>query len=159
MGATMTKTNKITGRIGLRLRFGLAISALIAAVAAFFAIYFPSRLESAAGQALRARAIGLTTTAANLVAPALDYDQAVDAEQHLKTISADADLRYAVVLGADGRVFARHRAAGVPESAELRATATEAYSTVSGGMLHVSLPLRHGGRAIGTLVAGYSRDA
>jgi methyl-accepting chemotaxis protein len=146
-------------RFGFRTRLFLAFSLLIAGIAAFFSVYFPSRLSTSADAALKTRAIGLATVLANLVATSVEFDQQKDAETQLASVREDADLRYVLVLKNDNSVFARYRSKELHEGQEVIRQVDEVQTTLQDDMLHVHVPLRRGNSDVGTLAAGFSRKS
>src|SRR5690348_5892450 len=100
-------------RLAFRTKLVLSITVPIAALAAFFLWYFPSRYLEVAERALEERALGLSNVLANLEVPALEFEQPADAEAQFNTVSKDRDLRYVAVVKLDGTIFSKFYAPGV----------------------------------------------
>jgi methyl-accepting chemotaxis protein len=147
-------------KLGLRSRLMLTISALITAIAAFFAIYFPSKQEEAANVALETRALAVSTILAKLVAPAVEFDDEKGGSSELRNVKDQPDLLYIRVLRQDGSSFFQHRSKGVTAAQELVEPVTEQKVTSGNNALHVSMPLvSKDSQVIGTVVAGFSRQS
>ena len=115
-------------KLGLRSRLMLTISLLIAAIAGFFAWYFPSKQEEAANVALETRAVAVSTILAKLVAPAVEFDDEKGGTSELRNVKDQPDLLYIRVLRQDGSTFFSHRSKGVTASQELVEPVTESGS-------------------------------
>jgi methyl-accepting chemotaxis protein len=147
-------------KLGLRSRLMLTISALITAIAAFFAYYFPSKQEEAANIALQTRALAVSTILAKLVAPAVEFDDEKGGSSELRNVKDQPDLLYIRVLRQDGSTFFQHRSKGVTAAQELVEPVTEQRVTDRNNALHVSMPLvSKDSQVIGTVVAGFSRQS
>jgi hypothetical protein len=147
-------------KLGLRSRLMLTISALITAIAAFFAYYFPSKQEEAANIALQTRALAVSTILAKLVAPAVEFDDEKGGTSELRNVKDQPDLLYIRVLRQDGSSFFSHRSKGVTANQELVEPVTEQKVTNRNNALHVSMPLvSKDVQVIGTVVAGFSRQS
>lgn len=144
-------------RLGFRTQLFAVFSLLIASIAIFFALYFPLRGAAAADTALKIRASTVTNVLANLVSASVEFDQGRDAEAQLASVRNDADLSYILIVKTDGKVFARFRAPGVPETTEQVQAAKEFETELRGELLIVRVPLMASGVQIGTLLAGFSR--
>jgi hypothetical protein len=149
-------------RLGIRAKLTIAIAILSVGIAAFFSIYFPLRQADTANALLESRSRSLTSvlgTLSEASVVALDLGGAETLRDDLGKIgNADAAIIYLVVVKPDGSVIARYRKNDVPESAEHHSP-TPVPIVEQGDYLHVSVPLRHDGAQVGTLIAGYSRDA
>jgi hypothetical protein len=147
-------------KLELRARLMLVISLLIAAIAGFFALYFPNKQEEAANTALETRALTVSRILAKLVAPALEFDDQKGATTEIDVVKDQPDLLYVIVLKTDGLPFVRHRKSGAVAGEELLETVTEERTLRRNNMVHVSIPLRSkDGGASGTLVSGFSRQS
>lgn len=148
--------------IGIRAKLTLAITILALGFAAFFSIYFPVQQEGVADQLLESRSESLTRVLGTLSEAsmvALDLGGAETLTGDLgRAGAADPTIGYLVALKPDGSVVARYRKAGLPESVEHH-TSTSSMSIERDDYLHIALALRHENAPIGTLVAGYSREA
>jgi hypothetical protein len=149
-------------QIGIRAKLTIAISVLALGFAAFFSIYFPIQQAGIANGLLQSRSKSLTRVLGTLSEAsmvALDLGGAETLNEDLgRAGGADATIAYLVALKPDGSVVARYRRSGLPESIERRQT-TATLSIHQDDYLHLAVPLLHEGKQVGTLVAGYSRDA
>jgi methyl-accepting chemotaxis protein len=149
-------------RIGIQAKLTIAISVLALGFAAFFSIYFPIQQTEVADDLLQSRSESLTRVLgtlgeASLVA--LDLGGAETLSSDLgRAGAADLTIGYLAVLKPDGSVVARYRKTGLPESIERHQRATE-LTVERDDYLHIALPLRHEGNQLGTLIAGFSRQA
>jgi methyl-accepting chemotaxis protein len=147
-------------KLGLRVRLMLAISLLIALIAGFFALYFPSKQEEAANIALETRAMAVANILSKLVAPAVEFDDQKGAAQEFSNVKDQADLLYIAVMKPDGSSFFRHRAKSVAQGEEMLDTVTEERVLRRNNTLHVSIPLRSkDNNLIGTIAAGFTRQS
>lgn len=146
-------------RFSFRTKLALSILLPIAALATFFLLYFPARHLAVAEQALEERATGLSKVLATLVEPALEFDQAKDADTQFHTVAGDRDLRYIAVLKPDGSTFSSYLAPGVKSAPGQLSFSTTQWIHEADDYVHVSIPLVSGGKVIGSLTAGFSRDA
>lgn len=148
--------------IGIRAKLTLAITILALGFAAFFSIYFPVQQEGVADALLESRSESLTRVLGTLSEAsmvALDLGGAETLTGDLgRAGAADPTIGYLVALKPDGSVVARYRKAGLPESVEHH-TSTTSISVDRDEYLHIALALRHENAVVGTLVAGYSREA
>jgi len=149
-------------RLGIRAKLTIAISILSLGIAAFFSLYFPLRQADTANALLESRSRSLTSvlgTLSEASVVALDIGGADTLRDDLAKVgNADSAIVYLVVVKPDGSVVARYRKSDVSESAEHRSPSPVVFME-RGDYLHVSVPLRHDGAQVGTLIAGYSRDA
>ncbi len=149
-------------QLGIRARLTVAVSILSLGIAAFFSYYFPIRETDTAEGILQSRSASLTSVLGTLSEASLvaeDIGGAETLQEDLaKAGGADTSIVYLVVIKLDGSVVARYRQSGVPESVEQRRT-LPLLALDSNKYLHVAVPLRHEGKQLGTLIAGYSRDS
>jgi hypothetical protein len=149
-------------RIGIRAKLTLAISILALGFAAFFSIYFPIQQAEVADDLLQSRSESLTRVLGTLGEAsmvALDVGGAETLTADLGRAGlADLTIGYLVVLKPDGSVVARYRKMGLSESIE-RPKTSPTLSVERDDYLHIALPLRHESSQVGTLIAGYSREA
>jgi hypothetical protein len=148
--------------LGIRAKLTLAITILALGFAAFFSIYFPVQQEGVADQLLESRSESLTRVLGTLSEAsmvALDLGGAETLTGDLgRAGAADPTIGYLVALKPDGSVVARYRKSGLAESIEHH-TSTSSMSIERDDYLHIALALRHENATVGTLVAGYSREA
>jgi hypothetical protein len=146
-------------KLGLRARLMLTISLLVAAVAGFFAVYFPNKQEEAASTALSSRATAVSGILAKLVAPAVEFDDQKNGAAELTNVKDQPDLLYIVVIKQDGSMFFRHPVRAL-DGAELVEPVAEERVVIRDSTVHVSIPLRSkDGNLVGTMVAGFSRQS
>jgi hypothetical protein len=152
----------VGSRLGIRAKLTVAISILALGFAAFFSIYFPIQQGEIASGQLESRSISLTRVLGTLSEAsmvALDVGGAETLNGDLgRAGAADTTIAYLVALKPDGSVAARYRRSGLAESVERHITPA-ALTVAQDEYLHIAVPLRHEGALVGTLVAGYSRDA
>jgi hypothetical protein len=144
-------------RFGLRAKLMLVMTLLVAGVAGFFTFFLPAQQERAADEALRTRAVSLSTVLARLVGAAVEFDVPADAKRQLESVKDDRDLLY-VAITKDGKLFADFRHDGVGEDEERR-EATDALTVVAEDeRIHVVVPIHaaDGSRSAG-LSMGFSR--
>lgn len=146
-------------RFAFRTKLALSITLPIAALAAFFLLYFPARHLEVAEQALEERALGLSKVLANLEVPALEFDQPADAEAQFHTVTGDRDLRYVAVIKPDGSTFSKYLAPGVKVPDAMFSFNTMQWVRQTDDFVNVSIPLVSNNKVIGSLAAGFSRDA
>jgi hypothetical protein len=146
-------------RLAFRTKLVLSITVPIAALAAFFLWYFPSKYLEVAEDGLEERATGLSNVLANLVVPALEFEQPADAETQFNTVSKDRDLRYVAVMKLDGSVFAKYYAPGVKTTDRPLVFSPERAIWASSDYVHVNIPLVSNGKVLGSLTAAFSRDS
>ena len=135
-------------RLSFRTKLALSILLPIAALATFFLVYFPARHLDVAEQALEERALGLSKVLSTLEEPALEFDQAKDADTQFHTVSGDEDLRYIAVLKPDGSTFASYLAPGVKSAPGQLAFSSEQSIHATDDYVHVSVPLVSGGKVV-----------
>lgn len=152
----------MASRIGIHARLTLAISILALGFAAFFSVYFPIQQEEVADDLLQSRSESLTRVLGTLGEAsmvALDVGGAETLASDLaRAGAADLTIGYLAVLSPNGSVVARYRKAGLPASTERHQNITS-LTIQRDAYLHIALPLKHEGTQVGTLIAGYSRDA
>ncbi len=146
-------------RLSFRTKLALSITLPIAALAAFFLWYFPSRHLEVAEQALEERALGLAKVLANLEVPALEFDQPSDAEAQFRTVTGDRDLRYVAVIKPDGSTFSKYLAPGVRLPEGTLGFNPMQWIREGDSYVNVSIPLVSNSKVIGSLAAGFSRDS
>lgn len=146
-------------RLSFRTKLALSITAPIAVLAAFFLWYFPAKHLEVAEQALEERALGLSTVLANLEVPALEFEQAADAETQFRTVSGDKDLRFLGVIKPDGTIFAKYIAPGAKDPGRQLVFSTQQWVSQTEDHVTVAIPLTSNGKLIGSLVTGFSRDS
>ena len=95
-----------------------AVGVPIIALASFFAIFVPTELEDAARAALKRHGLTTSRMLARVVSPALSGGRLEETRSLLAHTKADPSIRFAVVVGKDGRTIARigqvELAGGVP---------------------------------------------
>jgi methyl-accepting chemotaxis protein len=146
-------------RFSFRTKLILSITVPIAALAAFFLWYFPSRHLAVAEDALEERALGLSKVLSNLELAALEFEQVADAEAQFRTVAGDRDLRFVAVIKPDGTVFSKYVVPGVNVPSGMLAFSSQEWVNQSDDYVDVNIPLISGGKTIGGLVAGFSRDS
>ncbi len=146
-------------RLSFRTKLALSITVPIAALAAFFLWYFPAKHLEVAEQALEERALGLSKVLANLEVPALEFEQAADAEAQFRTVSGDRDVRFLAVVKPDGSVFSKYLAPGTKEITRQLAFSSQQWVSQSDDYVTVAIPLSSNGKLIGSLITGFSRDS
>ena len=149
-------------QVGIRTKLTLAITILALGFAAFYSIYLPIQQADIANGLLESRSKSLTRVLATLSEAsmvALDVGGAETLNDDLgRAGAADQAIAYLVVLKPDGTAVGSYRQAGLSESIERRQSAT-ALSIERDDYLHIANPLVHEGKQVGTLVAGYTREA
>ena len=148
-------------KLGLRARLMLAISALITAIAGFFAYYFPSKQEEAANAALETRAVAVSTILAKLVAPGGRVRRSRRAAHRAQATSRISPT-CSTWRARPGRqhLLLRYRSQGVERLGGAGRPVTEQQITNRNNALHVSIPVRGKDNGlIGTVVAGFSRHS
>jgi methyl-accepting chemotaxis protein len=144
----------------LRAKLILAFTLVIASVTVCFAGYFLLQQERMASAALVTRATGTSEVLAHLVAPAVERDDRNEVSNSLAAVRDHADLRYVVVLKANGEVYQRQSVGALGQGEELHDNSREQrVLQTRGGLVHVLVPLVSKGNYLGTLVAGFSRQS
>lgn len=151
-----------SARLGIRAKLTLAITLLALAFAAFFSLYVPVRQTEIASALLESRSTSLTSVLGTLSEASVVAEEVGGAETLVGDLAsagaADTSIIYLVAIKPDGKVVARYRTPGIDESVEHRRSVAIT-SVDTDRYLHIAVPLRHEGKLVGTLIAGYSRDA
>jgi methyl-accepting chemotaxis protein len=146
---------------GLRAKLILAFSGVIALFTGSFAWYLLYQQESIATTALETRATGISGVLAQLVAPAVEFDDRLEATNSLAAVRGHADLRYVVLMRANGDLYLRQGSAGPGDSELLENSRIQRVVQPLNprGLIHVLVPLMSKDNYLGTLVAGFSRKS
>jgi hypothetical protein len=147
--------------LALRAKLILAFALVITFVTVCFAGYFLIQQERMASAALVTRATGISGVLAHLVAPAVERDDRLEVSKSLAAVRDHADLRYVVVLKANGEVYQRQSVGTLGPGEELHDNSREERVVQArGGLIHVLVPLFGKDNIhLGTLVAGFSRQS
>lgn len=101
----------------LRTRIGLYFLGLLVVWTLLVSVLLGSLLTQSAREVFRERGAQLARRTALECAPLVHYEDVSAISQHLRTLTAaPSDVRYVVVLGEDGDVFASTFARGVPDA-------------------------------------------
>ncbi len=119
-------------------------------------LYLPARMYAQGIHSLERRAGGITATVASAVAPAVDFDQPDAAAEVLSWLESNSDVRWAVVLRADGSQLAALHGDHIPDGLEPLGTADvviEQEEAISWRPIDVAVGTP------GMLAVGFSLDA
>ena len=136
-------------------KLALSVTALMAAVAVFLILFFPSRMERFSRRWLERRAVSMANVLANAIAPGLDLDDDVDVKHELLGFAQSGDALYAVVWRGDaGATVATWNVPDVISA--WHGAASKPILTYGDEQLRVDAPIRGKGGARGTLTLGFS---
>jgi len=141
-------------RLSIRAKLIGVFGPLIAAVVVFQTLYFPARQFAQARQALAAKARSIADLVAHDVGAAFEFGDTAGVGEVLNGAREDPDLRFLVLLKADGSTFAALN----PDLAQGLETASQHeafHQEERGGVLLVYVPVKTSAGTRGLLVGGF----
>ena len=138
--------------LALRLKLALLISGLLALIAVFLLVYFPTRIEGFSRRWAERRAVGVATLMARASEAGLEFDDSKTVTELLKGLGEAPEVVYAVVRRNDGTLFAGWKS---EQAAPFQVVKELAMSTTA-DELRVELPIHTRGGVSGWLAIGFS---
>ncbi len=141
-------------RLSLRAKLMGAFAPLLVLVVVFQTLYFPARQFRQAQEAMAAKARSIAHLVAHDVLAAFEFGDRDGVREVLNGAREDPDLRFLVLLAADGTQFAAYR----PEQAlglDLAGRRPGLYEEERDGVLLVTLPVQTSGGTKGFLLGGF----
>ncbi len=151
----MRGASAILASLPIRTRVGLGAAVAIAALAGSLTLYFPSRLERQAIQALAHQAEALSTMGANAAAEAYAVDGSLTGAPALNDITASPHVTYLVLEDASGRIVTSFRG-NRARALDYRGTSAAGSVSSNGETYRSQAPIVSDGREVGTLYLGIS---
>ena len=155
VASTVGWIRALVSRWPLRGRIAVGVATTITALSMFMYLYFPAKLERHAIQGLASRAHSMAQMAAYSVAPALHFGDVRAADDGLRGVRTDPDLRYVVVIDSTGEIFTAHQAAEARRHEYMGAFIGGRLSTDK-SVFRVKATIEAGGMPIGVLYLGLS---
>lgn len=131
----------------------LLFGALLAAIGVFMILFFPARMAEQAHTQTAQRAISVSQVMAAALGPAVEFDDADNAKSILGWLETAPDAQFAMVRGANHRLFATWHDASVPAVYTWR---DDVMVEETGELLVINLPIRGQTDGRGTLHVGFS---
>src|SRR5215831_12293843 len=141
----------------LRTKLVLLVSMLMLAVAVFCSLFFPSRMAGFSRRWVERRAVGMAIVLGNASRPALEFDDATNANELLAGLAKAPEAIYAVVRRSNGSVLASWHPELAPDTplaafpGEPLPMREEPMVTFGDGKVHVQAAIRAKAGATGTL--------
>lgn len=147
-------------RLGLRSRLSLSIGLLIAAFAAFFALYFPAEQQKSAIEALEQRGTSVSALLGSLASVGIIASEMGGAEQLSNDLAnaarSDQDIDYIVVKNPRGEVVGKYRRSTFSETKIRSSEGAALVLEHDAENLHIHRPLLEKDELVGSLSMGLS---
>ena len=148
---------RATGFAHLSLRAKLVVmcSGLVLVLSAVLFVELPRAIEAQSLEWVRSRSLGLGRLLASAVEASVDFDDKAAALEALNGLHSNKGAEYAVLLRADGSVFAQWLSSGV----EVRAPAGDGEAAaIVDGLLRVRTPVRTRSGRTAQLLLGFGLE-
>ncbi len=130
------------------------VTALIALIAVFSLLFFPSKMETTAQKWAERRATGVAAALKQAIAPGVEFEDKESVTELLSGLSNAEETEYAAVIRSDGSVFSGWNTKRMPS---LDLDSFEKTGTlIKGDLLNVVAPFITQSKTKATLVIGFS---